>query len=553
MALTWPLALHPRSSVLGSVVGDGWKTVEQFWWYRHAIIDLGISPLYDPNVFYPQGWYTATSSHSLALMLPTIPLTIAFGPIGAYNLTMLWSFVLAALGTYTLIYRLTRDRLAAILGGVSYAFCMSRLLRAAGHLNVSVGSAWIPWIFVCLENARRSNSRRKRMIWAALAGASYAGSMFGYWYFVYLVAIPLAAYFLFEVWRSRRNRAQVELTVSMALITFGVAAVLVAPLMIVTFQARATAGVQPFAYEATAQFAASPERFVLPNRYHPIWGEWMQIHFPDRGEQDFVFLGLTATSLAGVAVVKRAHVRVSAYAVVALAGLVLAMGPELQWNGAPVAVQLPGLDHAVIIPLPGLLFYRFAPMFNTIRVWARFSLIASSAIGVLAGLAVAYLRPRIRWGRLVSLGLIGAVCLESIGHPFSVIPTTDLEREVDRWLAARPGPFAIMELPLNDRLNGSLMYSRMLHDKQLALGYTAAMPQWFLDAVPTFAGFPNQKTIKILRQWNVRYLLYTAHDQDAFRDRVAPAIAGLHDLTYVAEFGGYPDERVYVYEITANK
>lgn len=549
VTLTWPLALHFDSAILGSVVGDGWKTVEQFWWYKHAIIDQRVSPLYDPNIFYPQGWYTATSSHSLGLMLPTVPLTMATNPIAAYNLTMWWSFVFAALGMYTLIYRLTCDRLAGTLGGISYAFCMSRLLRAAGHLNVSVGSAWIPWIFVCLENARCSESRRWRFAWAALAGSCYAGSMFGYWYFVYLVAIPLAAYWLIELWQVRRDRAQLRSTVGMALLTFAVGGALVAPLAILTLQARAIAGVVPFGFEDTIAFAASLERFVLPNRYHPIWGAWMVTFFRDRGEQDFVFLGLAATFLAGGALLRRVHARCAAYGLVAMVGLIMALGPALQWGGAPITLHLPGLSPNATIPLPGLLLYQYAPMFNVIRVWARFSLIVSLAVGVLAALALAHLRTRIRWGRAVGVILIALVWLESFGHPFGIVPTAAVEREVDRWLAAQPGQFAIVELPLKDRLNGSLMYSRMLHDKQLALGYTAALPRHFAAAVPAFAGFPNQETVEILRGWNVRYLLYTVHDQTLYGAHVAPVIEELHGLEFVAEFGENPGEQVYVYAI----
>ncbi len=551
--VTWPLVLNLGTSTFGSVVGDGWKTVEQFWWYKHAIIDLGVSPLYDPNVFYPQGWYTATSSHSLTLMLPTIPLTVLFGPITAYNLTMWWSFVFAALGVYVLIYYLTNDRLASILGGISYAFCMSRLLRAAGHLNVSVGSAWIPWIFVCLEISRRRESRRWRFFWSILAGGAYACSMLSYWYFVYLVAVPLAAYFAYELWRNRRARSQLVSIVGKALITFGVAGILVAPLILVTFQARAIAGVQPFAYDATTQYAASPEHFVLPNRYNPIWGNWVRASFPDLGEQDFVFLGLTTIALAGLAVVKRVHPRVGVFACVALVSTILALGPALQWNDKPIELLLPGFARALTIPLPGALLYRYAPMFNAIRVWARFSLVTSAALGVLAGLAVAHLQPRLRWGRVWVLGLIAIVALESIGSPFHVVSAKDLNREVDRWLATQPGQFAVMELPLNDRLNGSLMYSRMLHDNvSLATGYTAAVPAFFLKATPEFNAFPNQKTVNTLKRWKVRYLLYTTRDPAVFRADIAPAIARLQGLTRVGEFGGYPGERVYVYEVSTD-
>ena len=60
----------------------------------------------------------------------------------------------------------------------------------------------------------------------------------------------------------------------------------------------------------------------------------------------------------------------------------------------------------------------------------------------------------------------------------------------------------------------------------------------------------NQKTIKVLQRWCVQYLLYTDRDPAKFHDQVAPAIAAFHNISYVGDFGGYPGERVYVYEIS---
>lgn len=96
------------------------------------------------------------------------------------------------------------------------------------------------------------------------------------------------------------------------------------------------------------------------------------------------------------------------------------------------------------------------------------------------------------------------------------------------------------------------MYSHVLHGKQLALGYTVAIPGFFQKKVPAFASFPNQQTVDILRRWHVRYLLYTTHDLPVFRSQIAPVINQLQGLITVGDFGGYPGERVYVYEISVD-
>jgi hypothetical protein len=549
LLFTWPLLRQPGSAILGTVVGDGWKVVEQFWWYKYALVDQGISPLHDSHIFFPHGWYTATSSHSLALMLPTIPFTMLLGPIGAYNLFMLFSFLLAGLGAYSLVYRLTQDRLAALFAAIAYAFSMSRMLRAAGHYNVSVGSAWVPWIFVCLEKARAGQTRRSQIIWFAAAGATYAASMLAYWYFVYLVAIPLAAYFLYDMWSARRCRERFQTTLLGFFTVFTTAGLLATPLALLTFQTRNQAGVLPFSFESTAYFAASLDRFIIPNRYHPLWGSWINAYFPDSGEQTFVYLGLAAVALAIVAMLRNVHRRTAAYTVFTLAALTMAMGPQLYWNAAPVTWSLPGTGRTFTIPLPGLLFFHYAPMFNVIRVWARFSLVASLGVAILSGLSLAHIRRQRAWGGVLSVLLVAFVALESFGQPFLVVPATVMNREVDQWLAAQPGLFGVMELPLNDRLNGSLMYSRTIHQKQLAGGYTAAIPGFFLEAVPHLATFPNQESIIILQRWGVRYLLYTIRDPVTFETDIMPELGRLSGASYVTRLTGYPGEHVYVFLI----
>ena len=547
--VTWPLGKDMGTHVLGSYKGDGWKEVEQFWWYKHTVIDLGVSPFFDPNVFYPQGWNTITSSHSPTMMVPTIPFTLLLGPVAAFNVMMMASFVFAALGTYFLINRLTNDRLAGMIGGIIFAFSMARLLRAGGHLNVSSGSAWIPWVFFCLESARLSENGRHRALWYAGAGVCYAGSVLSYFYFVYILAIPLAAYFLFEIWQRRQDKNRVVATIKNGVLTFAVAAILVAPFAFVALIARNEVGATVHSLESTAPLVISLDRLLIPNRYHPFWGAWMREHFPDTGEQTFVFLGLTAFILALVAVIRRVHDRTKMYVMIGLVALVMGMGPFLYWNTNPVTLSLPSMTEPFTIPLPGLLFFRYAPMFNVIRVWARFFFVVSMAIAVLAGFALAYMNGKYRWGRILGLVLLALTIIESIGQPFTPISQEDMVREVDTWLVSQPEQFAIMELPLNDRLNGSLMYGRMIHGKQMSTGYSAAMPQFFLDQVPHFAHFPNQETVDALQQWQVRYLLYNVRDTAVFEAQTEPAINQLQGIKYIDAFAGYPGETVFVYAI----
>jgi len=538
LAVSWPLALHFSDSIIGAVKSDGWLEVEQFWWYKHSLIDLHISPFFDSQFFYPAGWNTLTGSHSPSLIIPTIPLTVIFGPIMAYNMVMALGFLLAAVGTYALVYRLTRDRLAGTLSGIAYAFTMTRLFRIGGHINVLVGSAWIPWVFFCIEMGRMAENGRKQTRWFILAGVFYAAAVLSYFYYIYIVAIPLAAYLLWYVWQQRGERNRLSRSLKHSVWLFGAAAVLVTPFALPVLLLRRQMAIEAYPLEATVSFGISPDRLLLPNLFHPLWGQWFAARFSHAGEQTAIFLGLTAVFLFILAFFRPVHARRTGYALVALAAFVAGLGPELHWNAQSLG-----------IPMPGLLLFRYVPFYSVIRVWARFSIVISFAVAVVAGFSVAYFRPRWRWGTAVSLLLLGFVILESFGQPFPVVSSQTMEREVDFWLAEQPEGTAILELPLNYRINGSLHYSRMLHNQANVSGYAVAMPEPFRDNVANFSTFPNQETVQVLSEWGVDYLLYSTTNVAEFTAVTLPQIEALSGLSLVADFGGHAYERVFVFAI----
>lgn len=539
IAVSWPLPLHFADGLIGSIPGDGWLEVEQFWWYKHSLIDLRTSPFFDPKFFFPSGWNTLTGSHSPSLILPTVPLTMLLGPIFAYNLVMALGFLFAAAGTYALVYKLSRDRLAGALAGVSYAFCMTRLFRIGGHINVQWGSAWIPWIFFCIEMGRLADNRKKQRRWFILAGASYAGSVLCYFYYVYLAALPLAGYLIWYLWQQRNGRAQLQQAFLNVVSLFATSAALVAPFAVPVILARSKLDVAPYPLEATVAFGISPDRLLLPNRYHPLWGSRFATRFPDVGEQTIIFLGLTAVALALIALFLPVHKHRNGYLAVAAVSFILGLGPELHWN-----------TQSLGIPLPGLLLFNYLPFYNVLRVWARFAIVLNLCVAVLAGLTVAYIRPRWRWGTAVATLLLGLVILESFGQPFRVVQAQELVREVDVWLAEQQD-VAILELPLNYRINGSLHYSRIIHNQANVSGYAVAMPATFRANVANFTTFPNQVTVDVLAEWDVDYLLYTSTNVAEFTAVTLPQITSLTNISLLDTFAGHGSERVYVFTIGA--
>ena len=80
-------------------------------------------------------------------------------------------------------------------------------------------------------------------------------------------------------------------------------------------------------------------------------------------------------------------------------------------------------------------------------------------------------------------------------------------REVDRWLAARPGQFTIMELPLVSALSAPQMLYSRYHGKRTAFAYGTYFPYWYRQEYPELADCPKNACLDRLRSWGVRYVL----------------------------------------------
>src|SRR4029453_1192381 len=118
-----------------------------------------------------------------------------------YNLLVLLSFPLTALGTYLLARELWSDRRAAFLAGLIVGFCPFRFSHAVAHLSI-VSTQWIPFFFLYLE---RLISRRKLKD-AVLAGVFFGLSSWATWYYFFMVPIAAVFYVAFRVgWKKHRQ------------------------------------------------------------------------------------------------------------------------------------------------------------------------------------------------------------------------------------------------------------------------------------------------------------------------------------------------------------
>src|SRR5262245_62149120 len=83
---------------------------------------------YQFPIFYPIPDSLALAEHLLGVSVIAAPVQWLIGsPLVTYNLMVLLSFPLCGLAMYALAWRLTRNRAAAFLAGLAYAFAPYRI------------------------------------------------------------------------------------------------------------------------------------------------------------------------------------------------------------------------------------------------------------------------------------------------------------------------------------------------------------------------------------------------------------------------------------------
>src|SRR3954467_5230813 len=183
--------------------GDNLYYVHSMWWWKHALFELRTSPFVDPESFVPVGRENGRSELTVTNTIPALPITWLAGPVTAYNVMVLASFVSNAFFPYLWVRRMTGSRAAGVVSGTIAAFLPLRFAHLAGHLP----QLTTQWIALTLYSFDRYVDRRS-LARALELGAAMALTVLGCWYYGYALAVMFPVYAILRtrrlrVWRER--------------------------------------------------------------------------------------------------------------------------------------------------------------------------------------------------------------------------------------------------------------------------------------------------------------------------------------------------------------
>jgi hypothetical protein len=116
-----PVVAHPERDVVGGLFTDPQIFVWSFAWWPHAVLH-GVNPIYTHELWAPDGFNLAWATSVPGLAFAFAPLTLAFGPVLAYNAACVLMPALSAWTAFLLCRRVTRAAWPSLAGGYLFGF-----------------------------------------------------------------------------------------------------------------------------------------------------------------------------------------------------------------------------------------------------------------------------------------------------------------------------------------------------------------------------------------------------------------------------------------------
>jgi hypothetical protein len=448
--LTYPLAFRLTHLMLDAGAGeDAYIFIWNIWWLKKALLDLTSNPYVTDFIFYPDGANLAL--HTFPLPDTFLGMMLSFfrpgldGLVVGYNLVILVSFFLSALGTYLLVRKLTGSHEAAFVAGLVYAFTYYRFCNTV-RLH-ALATEVLPFCVWALAGF----IEEKKLRWGILMGVFSAVAFYSSKEYFLLL---LAGLFLAAIYYSIRDPRKIWTRPMLAPKLAAAASfiLLSLPLIIALFSHDLGAGVRGTAHATV--FSADVLDFLVPNPKHPWFESWATVI--ERGFHGGVNgFGLTIPLVAVVlsiwAIVTGDRKRVWPWAGLGIVLYLYSLGPVIRIGS--YWTKIPSFYSGLTAVLPWLEISR-TPM----RAIVGVHLVAA----ILVGYALAP-RPKLSRRGLWATGIaVVLLVFETLSIPLRMTPV-----EVNPYyhqIAMAPGEGAVLDLPPKDR---SALLHQMVHGRKI--------------------------------------------------------------------------------------
>jgi hypothetical protein len=517
--MMYPMSVSPATR-LPPIGADRSLFLWTLAWDFHALLHQPLS-LFDANIFFPEGRTLAFSENLFGVALLVAPcLAVTGNPVLAVNAASLLSCALSGAGAYWLARELRISPAGSMTAGIVFAFSPPRFSRFAQLHLTSV--QWIPFCLVFLHRYLKTGRRRDLLgaiaFFTAQALSSGHGGLF--------LAVSVAALVAYHAAMVAR------LSWRTLLRDIGVGGLLILainlPFLWPYVQLKRELGFKRSIRSAYA-WSPSPASFLTsPTHVDRALLRLIPMQF-DKRANALLFPGLLPLILAACALAMRSlPVRDTAEADVfeeprkGLPSDRSLLTPARQWVSRRYGLDVAFYAFLAAFTLwaamgPRFGLYRllyYVPGFDLIRVPSRLTIVTLLSLAMLAGAGLDRLGARLAPARTVwlSVAVIVLLVIELAAFPLRV-PAFSLEiPAVDRWLASRPGPYAIAEVPIHggrteSRLQARYMLHSMAHWQRTVNGYSGHVSRRSMRLFQQLRHFPDETSLRALQRFGVRYVV----------------------------------------------
>lgn len=552
---TWPLVLHLSNTVTNS--GD---PLFYAWNLSHNLqaLPLGIQSIMNTNIFYPTTNTLAFSDTLFTQTLLTLPLLMyTQNPILVQNIYIIFSFILACIGTYVLAREFNVTRVGAVVAGILFAFSYPRLGQMS-HMSIA-SSFLLPFFFWRIikffTTTTIPNALLCVLTFLLLLGSTiYFGIISGFGTAIFICVMLIKEKSYREVFWNKKILIIVSI-----LVTIILSIVILYPYIILRVEHPEIQR----SYDEISSRGAYQKDFssVLPTSV-----VLSRLLTPTEGERSLypTLAALTLAIFGLYAYKKSKNTFLLALLIVGISGFLLSFGPARPFTFGPFDTGY--------IPLPYGLLLKILPVLYIIRVPSRFILLFTLSLAILGGLGFDYSKKK---KPLLMTFLICMFFLETIQTPLSLteIPTESEIPKIYSAIKNDPSIRTIIELPIveeRDRV-GQLpiqeqvklgpneisfqtplvletyrTYFSLFHKKQMINGYSGFVPQSFHDAVEEMKYFPEERAISYLKRKKITHVIVHFWQYD--EDQRTSLITKLSQVVPSGQFKDYDQDRIYTVE-----
>lgn len=451
LILFWPAAFGQNMVFTNS--SDTFQTLAFLWHVPYSVFVSHQSMYLTSGLFFPVGATLAAQTLSPLAGIFTWPFQLANRAM-AFNLLFFLAFILSGLFMFMLADYIVKNKYAAFVAGIIYAFAPMHITQAYGHLDWAMVE-FIP-LFVLFLLLTLDRKKQQYVLGAAVSFVllTFVGDIEQGILALFFAIVIIVLYAISRDRRKVLSRTSGLLLAEMVAIALVLSSPFLLSLLPYLPQALSTAASQSSTLYNEV-WSVDLASFFLPGYYNQIFqgisSSYYVIYRPDITER-VAYVGYTvlALSLLGLGYTWKRRREADmhhglVWFAVALIGAVMALGPTLQVFGTLSS-----------LPLPYAL-YKFLPVFNILREPDRFFFFAMIGIAILAALGIKSLEGRsmlnTRNKRILFVVVISALILiEYNGTPLSgqaaqqLVANTQIPKAYSE-LGSYPNNFTTLILP----------------------------------------------------------------------------------------------------------